>query len=253
MYLNTRKHYLSQAICLSSILGLIAQFLNSISRVIFSSKLNEPDMLNSVIFNFNIGVQILVVVITTFIFFYNRKQLRAVIALVGKDDSEEIGLLQKEFNPRGISTLRAESIYQLVEIWASIMVFTQIMSMVSNYEYKRFVNDLYAIIPMENYEESVVFSQIYNSTHGFKYIGMFAALIIGIVTTAVFLKDRFLKVIAVIITVFFFLAFSLFQMITFDTQIKIISIVWTSVIYHGMETVGLLLFSIYLARHYKGL
>ena len=36
-------------------------------------------------------------------------------------------------------------------------------------------------------------------------------------------------------------------------EVKIISIVWTSIIYHGMETIGLLLFSFYLAKHYKGL
>ena len=253
MYLNTRRHYLSIAICLSSLTGLMAQFLNSISRVIFNSKLNEPDMLNSRIFSFNRGVQLLVVLFTILIFAYSIKKLKGAIGLISDNDSEEMAILQKEFNPNGISTLKAEAIYQLLEIWASIMVFIQVMSMVSGYEYKRFVNDLYAIIPMESYEQAVTFSAIYNSTHGFKYIGMFSALIIGIFTTAVFLKDRFLKLAAVLITAVFFLAFTIFQMITFDTEVKIISIVWTSVIYHGLETIGLLLFSIYLARHYKGL
>ena len=82
---------------------------------------------------------------------------------------------------------------------------------------------------------------------------MFSAIILGMFVTAVFLKDRMLKIISVVLTVLFLLAFTIFQMVTFYTEIKIISIVWTSVIYHGLETVGLIIFSIYLSKHYKGL
>ncbi|MBQ7147251.1 MAG: hypothetical protein IJR96_00725 [Pseudobutyrivibrio sp.] len=175
------------------------------------------------------------------------------MSIVLDDDVEKMGLLQKQYIPEGISTLKASAIYQLLEIWASILLFIQVMSMVSNYQYKRFVSELYRIIPMDSYEQAVEFSGIYNSTHGFKYIGMFSALIIGIFVSAVFLNDRFLKVLSVIATLVFLMAFTIFQMITFDTEIKIISIVWTSVIYHGLETIGLIVFSVYLAKHYKGL
>ncbi|MCR5417226.1 MAG: hypothetical protein K6E79_10550 [Pseudobutyrivibrio sp.] len=168
-------------------------------------------------------------------------------------DMESFGLMQKKNIPNGISSLKAIDIFQLLEIWVSIMMFVQVMSIVSNYQYQRFVSILYDIIPGNSYEQAVAFYGIYNATHGFKYIGMFAALIIGIFTTAVFLKDRFLKIVSVGITAFFLMAFTLFQMITFDTEVKIISIVWTAVIYHGLETVGLLVFSLYLAKHYKGL
>ena len=253
MYLTTRKHYLSKAICISSIIGLSSQCLNAISRILFKSNLSEPDMLNSSIFVFNMAIHLIVMLMIIIIFGRNLKEMRNLMSIVLDDDVEKMGLLQKEFMPNDISTLTAAAIYQLLEIWAIILLFIQVMSFASNYQYKSFVSDLYDIIPMDSYEQAVAFSGIYNSTHGFKYIGMFSALIIGVFVTAVFLKDRFLKVTSVIITFVFLMAFSIFQMITFDTQIKIISIVWTSVIYHGLETIGLLLFSFYLAKHYKGL
>ncbi len=253
MYLNTRKHYLSKSICLSSVIGLLAQCLNALSRILFSSNLSEPDMLNSAIYAFNVSVQIIVILLIIIVFGRNLREMRHIMSIVLDDDVEKMGLLQKQYIPEGISTLKASSIYQLLEIWASILLFIQVMSMVSNYQYKRFVSELYRIIPMDSYEQAVEFSGIYNSTHGFKYIGMFSALIIGIFVSAVFLNDRFLKVLSVIATLVFLMAFTIFQMITFDTEIKIISIVWTSVIYHGLETIGLIVFSFYLAKHYKGL
>lgn len=253
MYLNTTKHYLSKSICISALISLLAQIINAISRVVLSSHLSEPDMLNSMIFNFNTAVQAIVIMLIFCIFWRNLKEMKNIMSIVLDDDYEKMGILQKEFIPEGISTLKAEAIFQLLEMWASILIFIQIMSMVSNYQYKRFVSSLYDIIPMDSYENAVAFSGIYNSTHGFKYIGMFSALIIGIFISAVFLKDRFLKFTVAVITVVFLLAFSIFQMFTFATELKIISIVWTSVIYHGLETVGLIMFSFYLAKHYKGL
>ena len=253
MYLNTKRHYLSKAICISSLVSLVAQILNATARIIFSSHLPEPDMLNSAVFTFSVVTQVGVIAFIFIIFLSYIKKMRHLTNIINADDADEFAVLQKQYIPDSISTLRGESIYQLLEIWAVILLFVQTISLVSNYKYRNFVSELYDIIPMDNYENAVTFSAIYNSTHGFKYIGMFSAIVIGIFVTAVFLKDRFLKVLTVFITGFFVLAFTIFQMVTFYTQLKIISIVWTSVIYHGLETIGLIVFSIYLAKHYKGL
>ena len=67
----------------------------------------------------------------------------------------------------------------------------------------------------------------------------------------VFARDMVFFILKILLL--FILAFTIFQMVTFYTEIKIISIVWTSVIYHGLETVGLMLFSVYLSKHYRGL
>lgn len=253
MYLNSQRHYLSKAICISSLLSLFTQLLNALARILFKSKQSGPDMLNTQVFSINIVIQIILIGFIVLIFLHYIKKMRHLIQIINEDDSDEMAALQKKYIPDSISTLRGESIYQLLEIWAVIMIFVQIISLVSNYKYKSFVSGLYEVLPMDTYENAVTFSDIYNSTHGFKYIGMFSAIVIGIFVTAVFLKDRFLKILATGVTIFFVLAFTIFQMVTFYTEVKIISIVWTSVIYHGLETIGLISFSIYLSKHYKGL
>ena len=41
------------------------------------------------------------------------------------------------------------------------------------------------------------FVAIYNNTHGFKYIGLLIALLIGVLMTGIFLNDRLLKVVKI--------------------------------------------------------
>ncbi len=252
MYINAKRRYVSNSICISAIIGLLSQILNAFARVFFDVGLDEPDMLNNDVSNFYFLVQIIVIFVIFFIFYHNAMKLRYIMRKV-PDEADDNTWSNKPLTPENSSSLKAESINQLLEIWGIIMIFNQIISMVSSYQYKSFVEDLYEIIPADTYENAVIFSGIYNSTHGFKYIGMVSAIVIGLFVSAVFLKDRFLKIVSLVITVFFLIAFSAFQMVTFDTDIKIISIVWTSVIYHGLETFGLIIFSVYLTRHYKGI
>ena len=135
MYLNTHKHFLSNSICISAVIGLLAQILNALFRIIFNSKLSEPDMLNSCVFTFNSIISILVIILITLVFYGNARQMKRVINVVDVDDSDEIAILQREFIPENISTLKAATIYQLLEIWALILIFTHIISMVSNYQF----------------------------------------------------------------------------------------------------------------------
>jgi len=253
VYINFRRHYLSKAICISAIAGLAGQVLNAFSRIIFNSNPLRPDMLNNSFFGFSIVIQLIVVFLIFGVFLHYIRKIKQAIYVIDEDDLDEVAMLQKKYIPNTISTLKGESIYQLLEIWAVILIFVQIISLVSNYEYKRFISGLYELLPVYSADNAVTFAEIYNYTHGFKYIGMFSAIIIGIFVTAVFLQDRFLKILATVITFIFILAFMVFQMVTFETQIKIISIVWTAVIYHGLETLGLFAFSLYLAKHYRGL
>jgi hypothetical protein len=71
--------------------------------------------------------------------------------------------------------------------------------------------------------------------------------------TAIFLRDRRLGIAVLMIAVLFLLAFGILQMQTITFTGREIGIVWTSVIFHLTETVGLFGFSVYLAKHYKGL
>ena len=253
MYINANRHILSKSICLAALINLVSEFINAAIRIVFNSANASPDMLNAHVFNINFIIQVLVIVAITLIFYKSLLKMKHILQVVSDDDVDQMAILQKEYNPNSISTLKAQTIYQLLEVWMIIFIFTQFISLASNYQYKNFVGELYNVIPQNSYDNAVIFSNIYNATHGFKYIGMFSAIIIGAFVTAVFLKDRLLKIASGILTLLFILAFLIFQMVTFDAQIKIISIVWTSVIYHGLETIGLILFSIYLAKNYKGI
>ncbi len=90
-------------------------------------------------------------------------------------------------------------------------------------------------------------------THGFKYLSMLMAILLGVMMTAVFLHDRRLEIAVPVIAGLFLLAFGLLHMQKISLIGREIGIVWTSVIFHLTETIGLFGFSIYLAKHYTGL
>ncbi len=60
-------------------------------------------------------------------------------------------------------------------------------------------------------------------------------------------------VIRLAIAAAFLIAFGVVQMQTVALSGRNVSIVWTSVIFHMTETVGLILLSVYLSKHYRGL
>ena len=138
MYINTKKHYLSKSIYISAGIGLLAQIVNAVSRFFFDTKVPEPDMLNQVIFIVSMVLQVIVILVIIFVFSNNIRKMRHIVRLMQDDESDEMAILQRNYIPDDISTLKAEAIYQLLEIWVSIFVFVQIMSLVSNYEYRNF-------------------------------------------------------------------------------------------------------------------
>ena len=97
------------------------------------------------------------------------------------------------------------------------------------------------------------FVMLYNMTHGFKYIEMLCAILLGVVMTGIFLSDPYLRIASLVILVLFMLAFGVFQMQTVSLMGRSVGIVWTSLIYHATETLGLFLLSLYLSRKYRGL
>lgn len=120
--------------------------------------------------------------------------------------------------------------------------------------YRKFILQIGSLIGAERsseIEEAVV--AVYNGSHGFKYVGMFTAIILGIVVTAVFLKDKKLIMAAVMLTIIFMFAFAYVNMQTVTISGNQYGIVWTSVIFHALETLGLLVMGFYLKRWYVGI
>jgi hypothetical protein len=70
--------------------------------------------------------------------------------------------------------------------------------------------------------------------------------------TGIFLDDRLLKTVASVLAVLFLIAFSVFQMNTISIFGRMVGVVWTSVIFHATETVGLLTVAVYMRTHYQG-
>ena len=150
------------------------------------------------------------------------------------------------------SALNADVIKKLLRIWFAILVGAQFMYDVSAGLYSRFTGYLDTAIPGMSESTGMYYAFIYNLTHGFKYQGMLIALLLGIVVTAVFLNDRTLKLIAYVIAVLFIISSMGMEMAKLTIFGNTLGIVWSSVIFHTIDTVGLLIFAIHMRIAYHG-
>ena len=161
--------------------------------------------------------------------------------------------LQMEMIPDKVSVLSIRSIEQLVVIWASILIGVSFVYEVTSTAYRSFVDQLTGLIDLNDYDTYMAYVTIYNSSHGFKYMGMLIAICIGIFTTGVFLKDRPLKILAFAYTAFFVFAFLTLNHSTFVVGDMSVGIVWTSVIFHALQSIGLFGIAFYLKHRYRGM
>ena len=237
-------------------LSAIVRLVSSVCRVIIRLILNRkdsmtPDMINTFLWRVQTLFSFLEIAVIAGVFYFTWKKLTCYRDTVEADDWKEIGRLQEETFGAKLSSLSAEAIMQLLQLWAIILIGAESVYYISSLIYKRVTSQLILLITdVDQYND---FFSIYNQTHGFKYLAMLTAILLGIMMTAIFLRDRRLGISVLIIAVLFLLAFGILQMQTITFSGREIGIVWTSVIFHMTETVGLFGFSVYLAKHYKGL
>ena len=81
---------------------------------------------------------------------------------------------------------------------------------------------------------------------------LLSAILLGVIVTAIYLHDRILKILSLIVTAVFICSFAFLDMQKMHMFGHNIGIVWTSVIFHLIETVGLVVFAIYLRKKYRG-
>lgn len=254
MYLSKKEHIISGAVCITAIIRLAGEGANLIVRqVLNKSQLLAPDMFNQTLGNFNSVVAVIQLVLICSTFYIAYRRVCHIRGLLPKDDYIEIAKLQEDVAGDKISTLSSYSIVQLLEVWASILIGIQILYDVTSKSYQDFISQMYALIDFSDVNIASAFVSAYNNSHGFKYIGMYVAISLGIFVTGIFLRDVFLKVVAFIVLALFVLSFEVMQMNTIFFMDRSVGIVWTSVIYHFIQTVGLFVFSIYLGVKYKGL
>ncbi|MCR4891729.1 MAG: hypothetical protein K5989_06085 [Lachnospiraceae bacterium] len=249
MYFSNKKHLLSYSILATSIIRLLGSFIEAVSRILIRKSMESaPDMADEVLWQIQLGSSVLQLLLICGVFYIAYKKLYRYKSLVDEDDRLEMGRLQQEMLGKNLSSLSADAIGQLLQLWAVILIGAETVYNVSSMIYRNFVMELMSVT-----EADANFVSLYNLTHGFKYLEMLTAILLGVVVTGIFLKDILLKLVASLIALAFLLSFGIFRMQTVSFLGREVGIVWTSVIFHLTELFGLLLFSIYLSRRYKGL
>lgn len=254
MYLNTKNHFLSKSIMLAAIVKIVAAFCEGGIRLFMrKSTLLSPDMLDIYLWHSQIAISLLQIFVTALIFYLAYKKLNYYIKLFDRDDLRGMGELQKEYLGDNIASLSVSSVNRLLQLWAVIFVGAELIYVFTSIMYRKFIGMLMDALSIGEGMTDGTFIMLYNMTHGFKYLEILSAILLGVVMTGIFLNDRLLKLASMAILAVFLLSFAVLQMQTVYLMGREVGIVWTSIIYHATETIGLFLLSLYLTKNYKGL
>lgn len=253
MYINKKQHYLSHALFWAAAIHAASYLALGIIRKM--TKLKDPSapyITNSAVTAGQLIVSALQVMLIAIVFVGAWEKVKKTLSVIDETDRLQMAVLQKEAMGAKTPALTGDAIEKLLELWGAILIAIRMVYDICSLVYRKFVMDLMTISDVSG-EGSSSFTAIYNNTHGFKYVGMLIAILLGTFMTAIFLDDNLLKIISMILMVFFLLSFVLLgmQMITVGTYS--VGIVWTSVIFHFVETVGLFVLGLYLRKKYIGL
>ena len=255
MYINIKKHILSNTILSVAVVKIVAAICEGVLRAVLEkSDLRAPDMLDIWLWRAQMASSMIQMIIILFLFYRSWKVLNHYMNLVPKEDQQGMGELQKEyFGKNKLSSLSVSSVNRLLQLWAVIFVGAELIYDFTSIMYRRFIGMLMDALSSGTGMSDGTFVMLYNMTHGFKYLEILSAILLGVVMTGIFLNDRYLKIATVVILLLFLVAFAVMQMQTVYLMGREIGIVWTSMIYHTTETVGLVVLSRYLAKKYRGL
>ena len=254
MYLNNSKHVLSRVLMTAAAINIAAAILAGVLRFIINRNTSlAPDMADGITWMAQMTVSFVQLVMLCVLFFYAFRRLGRYMSTVADDDREAMGKLQEEvFGRKNLPVLSADAIRRLLQIWSVILIGVEFIYDITSSVYREFMMQLFNMELLTGGIFSGGFTILYNSTHGFKYLGMLIAILLGIMMTGIFLDDRILKTVAIVLAILFLTAFSVFQMHTISFFGRSVGVVWTSVIFHATETVGLLTVAIYMRTHYQG-
>lgn len=133
---------------------------------------------------------------------------------------------------------------KLLILWGVILVPIQLINDVCVMLYTRMLELVQAVLLYSGIPEGPqTFALIYDMTHGFKYICMLVALLLGIIFTGQILEKKSLMVVGIVSALLFMVAFTIFRMqtVAIDSIVKFsIGINWTSTIFHLLTTIGMM-------------
>lgn len=133
----------------------------------------------------------------------------------------------------------------LLNIWGIVFVGVQIYYYLEMIFYDRILEDYFELASGEAY------TAFYASTHGFKYAPMFVGLMFGIAMTGIMLRDRFIKVVVLVLSVLYLFFFGFQDMAFLSFRNTTVGIVLCSALFHTVQTVGILLLGMYLKLKYR--
>lgn len=253
MFVSRKTQVVSDAVQKVAWINLAAAGLSGAARLLLNRYGSlEPDMLNTVYWRIQQGISLLQVVLAGLIFWKAYRILNRCRSAIPKEDYYEMAKLQEEMLPEGVSALSSYSILQLLQIWAGILIGARLVYDTFAGVYRGFIADLSAVFDLSDPGAMEAFQEIYNNTHAFKYLGMLVAIALGIFITGIFLNDRKLKAAAGGLTLLFILTSTALGIGTYTVLNRDVAIVWSSVVFQLLQTFGLLGFSLYLRRNYRG-
>ena len=149
---------------------------------------------------------------------------------------------------------RARRARQLLFIWGVILVPIQLVYDLSTIIYNRMLGMIWFILNSSYVENrEVLYAMFYDSSHGFKYMGMFMAIVIGIIMTGILLERRRLVLISGVLITIFMISFAAINMHTmeFETLSLNIGLNTTSLLFHLLTTVGMFVLGLFVIRNYQ--
>ncbi len=212
----------------------------------------EPDMADGMIWHVQSAVAAVSVLISAAVFIIALHRVRHFMSVIPEEERDAMAALQQEAFGNANSALNAEIIRKLLETWFVIFVGVQLMYEVFSEMYRHFATGLYDAIVHGVGITSETYNSLYNISHSFKYQGMLVALMLGVIMTAIFLDDKTLKLVAILGASVYLLSSTGFEMATFSVMGQDIGIVWSSVIFHVIDTIGMAALALYLRIKYHG-
>ncbi len=252
MYLSPEKHILSHTLMQVAIIRLLGAILGGLIRFLLRNTNRFPDMSNKTITTIQIFLSALILIVSLALMLRAMKLVSRQLNLVPESECREIALLQEDFLGDRNAALSAEVTLKLLQIWSVILIGVQVIYDISTLIYRKFATYLARLLVETETSAENTYVYLYNLTHGFKYQGMFLALLLGAMVTGIFLNDRLMKTSIIIVCILYLLSMAGLEMSSFSFMGQNIGIVWSSVIFHTIETLGLVGMALHLRIHYHG-
>jgi len=134
----------------------------------------------------------------------------------------------------------------LLNIWGIVFVGVQIYYYLEMIFYDRILEDYFELV-----DAGEAYNAFYAGTHGFKYAPMFVGIMFGIAMTGIMLKDKFVIICALVLSVLYLFFFGFQDMAFLSFRNTTVGIVLCSALFHIIQSVGILLLGIFLKLKYK--